>query len=159
MEKCPKLISLVIDMVVRREEPVLPKDVLHIATLFANLCYGVNRNLDALIKLRSLTMQVDGITNLGLNTLSDVGLSHTARSLSNHRDLFAEVGTEVMHFTAAKFPYNSTLDNCDLQSEHLTIEVVEKETVDTSNLSTEKRQSSHEKEEETMDVVVGEEEA
>ena len=50
-------------------------------------------------------------------------------------------------------------DNCDLQSEHLTIEVVEKETVDTSNLSTEKRQSSHEKEEETMDVVVGEEEA
>jgi hypothetical protein len=138
MEKCPKLISLVIDMVVRREEPVLPKDVLHIATLFANLCYGVNRNLDALIKLRSLTMQVDGITNLGLNTLSDVGLSHTARSLSNHRDLFAEVGTEVMHFTAAKFPYNSTLDNCDLQSEHLTIEVVEKETVDTSNLSTEK---------------------
>ena len=101
MEKCPKLISLVIDMVVRREEPVLPKNVLHIATLFANLCYGVNRNLDALIKLRSLTMQVDGITNLGLNTLSDVGLSHTARSLSNHRDLFAEVGTEVMHFTAA----------------------------------------------------------
>jgi hypothetical protein len=50
-------------------------------------------------------------------------------------------------------------DNCDLQSEHLTIEVVEKETVDTSNLSTEKRQSSHENEEETMDVVVGEEEA
>ena len=136
MENCPKLINMVIGMIVRREEAVLPIDVLHIATLFANLCYGINRDLDALVKLRSLTMQMDGITNLGLNILSDVGLTQCARSLSNHRDLFAEVGTEVMHSTAAKFPYSSTLDNCDLMTEHLTVEVVEKETVDTSNLST-----------------------
>ena len=136
MEKCPKLITMVISMVVRREEPVLPKDVLKISTLFSNLCYVVNRDIDALVRLRSLTMQVDGITNLGLDILSDVGLTQCARSLSNHRDLFAEVGTQVMHSTAANFPYQSILDNCDLQSEHLTVEVVEKETVDTSNLST-----------------------
>ena len=81
-------------------------------------------------------MQVDGITNLGLNILSDVGLTQCARSLSNHRDLFADVGTQVMHSTAANFPYQSTIDNCDLQSEHLTVESVEKETLDTSSLST-----------------------
>ena len=138
MEKCPKLLALVIGLVVRREEPVMPKDVLKIATHFANLCYGVNKDLDGLIKLRSLNMQVDGITNLGINILSDVGLSQCARSLSNHRDLFADVGMQVMHTTAASYPYQSTIDNCDLQSEHLTVESVEKEVIDTSNLSTSK---------------------
>ena len=40
-----------------------------------------------------------------------------------------------MNNTAASFPYQSILINCDLQSEHLTVEVVEKETIDTSDLS------------------------
>ena len=138
MERCPRLMSIVIALIVRREEPVLSKDVLKIATLFSNLCYAVNRDINAMVKLRSLTMQVDGMTNQGLDILSDVGLCQCARSLSNHRDLFAAVGWDVMNSTAANFPYQSTLDNCDLQSEHLTVEVVEKETVDTSNLSTAK---------------------
>ena len=30
------------------------------------------------------------------------------------------------------------LDNCDMQQEHLTVEAIEKETVDTSNLATER---------------------
>ena len=120
----------------------MPKDVLKIATHFANLCYGVNRDLDAIIKLRSLHMQVDGITNSGMDILSDVGLSQCARSLSNHRDQFADIGTQVMHSTAASFPYQSTIDNCDLQSEHLTVESVEKETIDTSSLSTSKMEKA-----------------
>ena len=136
MQECPKLIALVINLVVRRENPVMPKDVLKIATHFADLCYGMNRDLDALVKLRSLQMQVDGITNFGLDVLSDVGLSQCSRSLSNHRDKFADIGTQVMHSTATSFPYQSTIDNCDLMSEHLTVESVEKETIDTSSLST-----------------------
>ena len=136
MQKCPRLMAMVITMVVRREESVLPKDVLRIATCFANLCYVVNRDINAMVKLRSLTMQVDGLTNMGLNILADVGLAQTARTLSNHRDLFAEVGIDVMNSTAARYPLQSTLDNCDLQSEHLTLETIEKETVDTTDLST-----------------------
>jgi hypothetical protein len=136
MLKCPRLMAMVITMVVRREESVLPKDVLRIATCFANLCYIVNRDINAMVKLRSLTMQVDGLTNMGLNILADVGLAQTARTLSNHRDLFAEVGIDVMNSTAARYPLQSTLDNCDLQSEHLTLETIEKETVDTTDLST-----------------------
>ena len=136
MLKCPRLMAMVITMVVRREESVLPKDVLRIATCFANLCYIVNRDINAMVKLRSLTMQVDGLTNMGLNILADVGLAQTARTLSNHRDLFAEVGIDVMNSTAARFPIQSTLDFCDLQSEHLTLETIEKETVDTTHLST-----------------------
>ena len=136
LHNCPQLISFVINLVVRKGEPVLPSDVLKIATLFSTLCHAANHDIDALVKVRSLTMQMDGLSNLGLDILSDCGLSQCARSLSNHRDLFAEVGRPVMDNTARRFPYQSILDNCDIQEEHLTVEVVEKETVDTSDLST-----------------------
>ena len=61
MKECPSLVNFVVNMVVRRGEPVLPSDVLKIATLFSNICYVANQDLDALVKLRSLTLQVDGL--------------------------------------------------------------------------------------------------
>ena len=139
MAKCPSLVMFVINMVVRRGEPVLPSDVLKISTLFSSICYVANKELDALVKLRSLNLQVDGLSNIGLNVLSDMGLAQCARSLSNHRDFFADIGPQVMNSTAASFPYQSTLDNCDFQQEHLTVESVEKEIFDTSDLCTTKK--------------------
>ena len=132
---CPTLTHFVTNMVVRRGEPILPSDVLKVATLFSTICYSANQSLDGLVKLRSLTLQVDGLTNVGIDILSDLGLAQCARSLSNHRDMFSDIGPAVMNNTACAFPYQSTLDNCDLNTEHLTVEVVEKETVDTSDLS------------------------
>ena len=38
-------------------------DVLKIATLFSCTCYDVNRDLDAIVKLRSLTFQADVLKN------------------------------------------------------------------------------------------------
>ena len=138
MKNCPTLIHFVTGMVVRRGEPVFPSDVLKIATLFSSICFVVNHDLDALIKLRSLTLQIDGLTNIGLDILSDLGLAQCARSLSNHRDMLADIGPQVMNTAAANFPYQSTIDNCDMMSEHLTVEVIEKECVDTSKLFTSK---------------------
>ena len=132
---CPRLYFFIINMVVRRGEPVLPVHVLQSATIFSIICNAANRDLDALVKLGSLSLQVDGLTNAGLDMMSDMGLSQCARSLSNHRDMLAEIGPIVMSSTAANCPYQSTLDNCDLHSEHLTVETVEKELIDTSGLS------------------------
>ena len=136
IQSCPHLMSLVVNLVVRKGEPVLPSSIMKVATLFSSMCHLVNHDLDAMVKIRSLAMQMDGMTNLGLNLLSDCGLSQCARSLSNHRDLFADIGNAVMDNTAASFPYQSILDNCDFQNQHLTLEVIEKESVDTSKLST-----------------------
>ena len=136
IQSCPQLMSLVINFVVRKGEPILPGHVMKISTLFSSMCHLVNHDLDALVKIRSLAMQMDGLSNLGLNLLSDCALSQCARSLSNHRDLFADIGCAVMDNTASDFPYQSILDNCDIQTEHLTVEVIEKESVDTSHLLT-----------------------
>ena len=40
-----------------------------------------------------------------------------------------------MNNTICVFPYQSTLDIFELNTEHLTVEVVEKETVDTKHFS------------------------
>ena len=138
MRECPTVINFVMNIVVRRGAPILPSDVLKIATLFSSICYAANQDLDALVKLRSLSLQVDGLTNVGLDICSDLGLAQSARSLSNHRDMFADIGVHVMNSSASMFPYQSILDNCDLQQEHLTLEVIEKETIDTSDLCTAK---------------------
>ena len=138
LDHCPKLMHFLLNMVVRRGDPVLPSHVLKTATLYSSVCYAANHELSAITKLRSLTLQVDGLSNLGLDTLSDLGLTQCARSLSNHRDLFAEVGPQVIDSTAALCPYQSTIDNCDYLREHLTIETIEKEVIDTSHLNTSK---------------------
>ena len=105
---------------------MLSSHVLKIATLFSTICYAGNQDLDALVKLRGLSLQSDGLSNLGLDMLSDVGITQCARSLSNHRDQFADIGPAVMESTLSSFPYQSTLDNCDFLSEHLTVETIEK---------------------------------
>ena len=138
MEKCPTLLSFTINMVVRRGEPVLPSHVLKVATLFSTICYVANQDLDGLVKLRSLSLQIDGLSNIGLDILSDMGLAQCARSLSNHRDMLSDLGPDLMKNSAFKCPYQSTIDNCDFLTEHLTIETVEKELIDTYGLNTKK---------------------
>ena len=89
-----------------------------------------------MVKLRSLNLQVDGLSNIGLDMVSDMGMAQCVRLISNHRDIFADIGLEVMNTTAALYPFQSTIDNCDFQSEHLTVESLEKEVIDTSNFPT-----------------------
>lgn len=137
IEKCPKTILFAIRKVVRPGEPVLPSAVPRISTLFSTIVYAANRTIASAVKVRSLTMQMDGLTSEGINVLHDVGLAQCARSLSHHKDLFAEVGPMVMEASSAKHPWSSLLDNCDVMGEHLTVEVVEKEVIDTSDLNTE----------------------
>ena len=138
IEQCPQLMQFVTNTVVRKDEPVLCSDIIKIGTLFSSICYLSNRNLNSLVKTRSIVLQSEGLTNSGLNLLAATGLGQTARSLSNHRDLFCDIGRRVMENTAAGYPYRSELDNADFDREHLTVEVIQKESIDTSNLSTEK---------------------
>ena len=71
-------------------------------------------------------MQVGGLSNIGLDVMSDLGVAQCARALSNLRDVLSDAGPDVIKKTAKSFPYQSTLDNCDMQAKHLTIEVIEK---------------------------------
>ena len=62
LNKCPVTLSLMAHIRLRHRKTVLSGDVLAIANNFGNLLYMANKNLDGLIKLRSLTLQAGGAT-------------------------------------------------------------------------------------------------
>ena len=135
MEKCPRTLSLLASIAIRSRKSVMPSDVLTVASMFANLCYIGNRNLDGLIKMRSLMLQASGTTDLALDILSDMSMAVTSRSLNRLKDLLAEVGPKVILSSSSKMPSQSALDNLDMDKEHLMIKCSMREQVDTTHLS------------------------
>ena len=124
IEKAPKTIQFLFDFLVKKGQSVRPQHVIKLATLFANLCFTTNKNLNALIQLRSLTMHVDKLTDSGLDILSCQNLAETARSLCNLRDSFSAVGPMLSLSLASTMTSQSAVDNCDVCGEHLTVEYV-----------------------------------
>jgi hypothetical protein len=140
MKETPRTLEWLFHFVVKEGNTVRPSHVIKLATLFANLCFSTNRNLNAVIKMRSLNLQLDGLTNEGLDILSSQDLTHTARSLSNLRDTFSAVGPLMAKALAASMSCQACLDNCDCGSKHLTVEYVMFESREsTSHLPTERK--------------------
>ena len=119
MSRCPNTMAMLCKLAIKNRKSILPANVLIVANHFANLCYLTNKNLDGLVKLRSLTLQAGGLTDEALDMLSDMGLAETAHSLSNHKDLFAEVGPQVMLSTESNMPTTKAIDNLDFDKESL----------------------------------------
>ena len=86
MERCPHTLALLADVAVRSRSSVMPKDVLNVATMFANICYLGNHDLDSLVKMRSLMLKTSGTTDLAMDILSDTGLAQTSRALNSLKD-------------------------------------------------------------------------
>ena len=139
LEKAPVTMEFYYGFVVKQGHTVRPSHVVKLATLFANLCFSTNRDLDALTTLRSLTLQLDRLTDQGLDLLACQELAKTARTLSNLRDKFSAVGPMIARSLSATMSSQSALDNCDVDNEHLTVEYLLFEDRDqTKHLSTEK---------------------
>ena len=143
LEEAPKTVGFLFGFVVKRGQSVRPSHVIKLASLFANLCFSTNHDLDAVIKLRSLTLQMDSLTDQGLSLLAVQELTATARSLDNIRDTFSAVGPMVAKALAATMCTQSAVDNCDVDSEHLTVEYVMFEGRTTSHLDTKPMEKSN----------------
>ena len=154
MEKLPVTLEHHFAFIVKAGHTVRPSHVIKLATLIANLCYATNRDLDAIIKLRSINLQLDNLTNEGLDLLSCQELSHTARALSNLKDKFSAVGPMVAKALASTKPSQSCLDNCDFSDEHLTVEFVMYESQDTKHLPTEGMEKAKTLELFTLDTIL-----
>ena len=124
MKEAPRTLEFHFGFVVKKGQAVRPSHVIKLAVLFANLCYATNHDLDALTKLRGLTLQLDNLSDKGLDLMASQELSHTARSLSDLRDTFSAVGPMLASSLAATMSSQSAVDNCDVGSEHLTVEYI-----------------------------------
>ena len=125
--------------VVREGEGTRGKHVIRLAVMFSSLAFSVNQNLNAMAKLRSLALQVDGLTGRGLDLLANQRLATATTTMDSLRDTFSAVGPLLSNSLAATKSAMTCLDNCDVAEEHLTLEykMFEPRT-DTSHLSTTK---------------------
>ena len=146
LEKAPQTIAFLFNFVVKRGQSIRPSHVIKLASLFANICFATNHDLDAVPKLRSLTLQMDRLTDQGLGSLAVQELTTTARNLDDIRDTFSAVGPRIANALAATMTTQSGVDNCDIESEHLTVEYVMYESRSTSNLDTKAMTKSEAKE-------------
>ena len=140
IDKSKNTVLFLLNLLVEKNKPVSTQDVIQISYIISYLAHSVNRENDALVKLKSLLVQKEGITNEGLDTLAVLGVTESSRSLRNQKDFLAGISSELVKSAAKSYPHHSTIDNIDLKidevSHHMTLEYIEVEQFCTKNLST-----------------------
>lgn len=134
--KTPITLSLLLRLIIKNEEAnVEPVHVINVATVFSQLAHLVDKSNNALNKINSLQLKMNGLTDEGLDAQVPLGLGVTARTLRSARDDFAEVAETCLVEETKSRPVQSTLDNCDQKGSHSTVEYLEVEYIDTTHLS------------------------
>ena len=96
LKNAPDVLDLVLKLCVKNEDPVLEKNVVQCAQLFSSLACTVSRKNNALKKTKSLSVKKCGITNDGMDILSEVGLFQSSRQFRNDRLFLASVFESVL---------------------------------------------------------------
>ena len=138
MQEIPGSLAHVAGLATRRDRPVLPRDVVVIASALANSAYLVNHHISAVIQLRSWTSQAEGLHDSGLDRLSACSLVSPARTLNQQKDVLTEQGAQLLVTAGSRngsaMPRQYILDNVDINGEHLMLKVSVLENEDTSHL-------------------------
>ena len=129
---------LIVNLVVQKNKAVTNDDVLKVAFYLASFAHTVNRDNNAFLKLKSLLLQKEGLTNEGLDVFTAFGITESSRALRNQKEFFAGISDEVVKAAAQKHPHQVTLDNLDMKiaetPHHMTLEYVEIEQSSTKHL-------------------------
>ena len=136
MEHTPISLAHAAGLATRRDRPILPRDIVVVASALANNTYLVNHNINAVIQLRSWISQAEGLHDMGLDRLSACNLVSPARTLNQQKDVLTEQGQQLVVTSGKKMPRHYVLDNVDIGGEHLMLKVSALESFDTSALST-----------------------
>ena len=113
---------------------VQPRHVLNIATVYAQIAMMVDKKNNALAKLNTLQLKLDGLTDSGIDAQALIGLSQCSRNLRKDRDVLAEVQEKLHILESTSRPTQITLDNCDTKSnnfllQHSLVFINSKETI------------------------------
>ena len=122
----------------QKEKAITAKDVVQIVFFYAAFAYNVNAKNYAFIKLKTILFKKEGMTNQGIDEAALLGITETSRSLRKQKDFLAEISTDVMKSNAKKNPHISTMDNLDVNNDHMTLEFIEIEQISTAHLKTDK---------------------
>ena len=91
------------NLIVKKDNQVSTSDVIRIALSLSSFAHSVNRENNAIAKLKSTLLQREGLTNEGLDSFLVAGLTESSRSQRNVKDFFAGISNEVLKSAANKF--------------------------------------------------------
>ena len=111
LERSRSTVMYFLNMIVDRTKPVSVNDVIHVAFIISYLAHSVNRENDALAKLKALSLYKEGTTTEGLDAAGVLGVTESSRSLRNQKDFLAGIVAELVKSAAKTYPHQSTIDN------------------------------------------------
>ena len=143
LQHSPDVMKLILKLTTKNEVPINENDVVRLAYMFSSLASAVSVKNNALKKLKSISTKNNGLTNMGLDVLANVGIFETSRSWRNDRDFLASLSDQILKSYARFSVAQVTFDNMDLVianvMHHMTLPFLEFETLDTSSLSTQEK--------------------
>ena len=158
LKHAPDFLLLIMDLVLKHENPLSEKDAIRIAYLFAQFSSSVSSKNNVMLKLKSVNLKCNGLTNDGLDCFAKVGATETSRAFRKNRDFMASISEEIFKSYAETMMSQFTFDNLDLQvnheMHHFTLNYQEFEPVDTSALPTAGKGFEEMKASFTMDTVL-----
>ena len=104
-------VMFLMNLLVEKNKPVTNQDVIHVAYIFSYIAHKVNRENNALVKLKTLSVDKEGLVSEGTDGLAALGVTETSRSLRNNKDFLAGISPELVKSAAQRFPHQSTIDN------------------------------------------------
>ena len=111
LENVENTVSFFLNILVEKSKAVDAKDVIQMAFLLSYIAHSVSRGNDAVVKLKSLLLQKQGLTYEGLDDLAILGVTETGRSLRNQKEFLASISLDLVKSAASQYPYQSTIDN------------------------------------------------
>lgn len=134
----PALLSFLLRLIVKEpSSSVLPRHVLSLATIYAQIGGEVDKANNALALIQGISLKMDGLSDRGLAGQAKVKLSVTERTLRYKRDELAEIQASLLIEESKDRPSQITIDNCNTCHTNCIVAYSQAETEDTSALSSE----------------------
>ena len=158
LKHAPDVLGLVLKLATKNEAPIDTNDVVRCAHMFSTLACSVSRFNNALKKTKSVTTKNNGLTNNGMDLLSNVGIFETSRCYRNDRDYLASLSHHILMSHARISVPQVTFDNMDMNIcnilHHMTLPFLEFEIEDTSELPREEKSFDEALEYFTLDTIL-----
>ena len=135
LKHAPNVLQLILKLSTKNEKPIVESDVVKLAVMFSSLASTVSSKNNALKKVKSISTKNNGLTNAGLDFLSQVGIFESSRTWRNDRDFLASISDSLLLSYARFSVPQVTFDNMDITisnvMHNMTLPFLEFETVDT----------------------------
>ena len=100
------------------------KNVVNVATIYAQLAQQVDVHNNALQKMQALQFEMDHMSDTGINAQAKLALSVGSTAVGRMRDDLAEVAERVLLVQADGRPRRKTWDNCDFREQHIMVSII-----------------------------------